>query len=109
MNLLCAPGFLDDFQTLPTAVQAEVKENYRIDAIGKLHDGRFSARLRGKQLDALAGYECLAGKMKMYLQGNQYRLVFEQSGNTVLFLAAGPRADMLVYKRARDRFNTLYP
>ena len=41
--------------------------------------------------------------MKMYLQEAQYRLIFKQSGNTVYFLACGPRADMACYKRAENR------
>lgn len=108
INLLTAPGFLEDFHALPLAAQAEFKRNFEHDSIGILQNGQFRQRLRGTRLTDLQGYECLAGKQKMYLSGSAYRVVFEQSGNAVFAYAAGPRYDMEVYKRARNRITNAY-
>ena len=103
VNLLTATGFVHDFHTLPQAAQSEFKRNFERDSIGTLRNGKFIARLRGTKLTNLPGYECLNGKRKMYLLGAAYRVIFEQSGNTIFALAAGPRHEMAAYKRARDR------
>ena len=112
MQLLLAPGFRKDFAKLPDDVRAEFKANWAEDNAGRLIDGHFTARLRGSKLIPLDGFECLAGKSKMYLGGSEdddggFRLVFQQSGNTVLAIAAGTRRGMAVYKAARERLKAL--
>lgn len=107
LELRMAPGFHHEFKALPQHVQAEFKDNYRTAEAGRLVNGQFTQRLCGRQLTYLSNYECLVGMKKMYLSDAQYRVVFLQSGNVVLLIAAGKRRDMLVYNRARDRVNNL--
>lgn len=105
VNVFLLPEFKADLDELPANVRTELKE-LCATAVA-FRDGRGFERLAGQRLESRPGTECLEGYLKIYLCGAKYRVVFQQSGNTVAFIAAGARADMAVYKKAADRVRSL--